>query len=266
MELLTTIPKLEPVVWNYKEVKDWVQEGTSQYLGLVITKEQVPEAKNDRAKLNKLKEAIESKRKEVKKELAQPYNVFEGQVKEITALIEAAINGIDTQIKDFENKEKESKKDDIERLFTECEMPSWLKLTQIWSEKWLNKTVNLTAIGNEFVSLKDKIATDIQAIHGQPDFVNEAELKYRETLNLGEALSYAFRLRQIASEKAKEDTEYVDGSRIGEPTTAQNAEELSFGVEDEERTWITFSAYLSTTQALKLRDFFKANHIEFKKG
>ena len=46
-------------------------------MNLVYTADQIKDAKKDRAKLNKFVTALEDKRKEIKKQVMQPYTAFE---------------------------------------------------------------------------------------------------------------------------------------------------------------------------------------------
>lgn len=58
---------LKAIEWNYEELKAELSQKLEDYKGLVYTEEQIKEAKADRAKLNALATAIDSKRKEIKK-------------------------------------------------------------------------------------------------------------------------------------------------------------------------------------------------------
>ena len=73
--------------------------------------------KRDRADLNKLKAAFEDERKRLKKACMEPYNRFEQQVKEITALIDEPIQLIDSQLSEIEERRKQLKQKEIEDLF-----------------------------------------------------------------------------------------------------------------------------------------------------
>lgn len=91
MELKIVSPQengfVEEIKWNNEELKAEIASKMKDYRGLVFTEESIAEAKKDRANLNKLKSAFEDERKRVKKLCMEPYNKFEQQVKEVTALI-----------------------------------------------------------------------------------------------------------------------------------------------------------------------------------
>ena len=78
---------LKAIEWNYEELKTELSQKLEDYKGLVYTEEQMKEAKADRAKLNTLATAIDSKRKEIKKQCLQPYEAFEAQIKDLLAVM-----------------------------------------------------------------------------------------------------------------------------------------------------------------------------------
>lgn len=100
---------IKAIEWNNEEIKREVADRVAHYKGLVYTDAQIPEAKKDHANLRKFAEALETKRKEVKKQCLAPYELFEKQVKEIVAIVNEPIALIDTQIKEYEQMKKDEK-------------------------------------------------------------------------------------------------------------------------------------------------------------
>ena len=71
MELKTEdIKALEPVKFNYEELKKELTEKVENYKNLVYTEENINMAKKDRANLNKLKKAINDEKIRVKNTLS----------------------------------------------------------------------------------------------------------------------------------------------------------------------------------------------------
>ena len=58
---------------NFKETKEWLQQALAPYQGMVVTEDAIAEAKTKRAEINKVKDALEDKRKAVKKQWLEPY-------------------------------------------------------------------------------------------------------------------------------------------------------------------------------------------------
>ena len=151
------------LVINYEELKAVLSVELEKYKGLVVTENQITEAKSTRAKLNKVKAAIEDRRKELKKEYLKPYEIVEKQAKELVDMIDEASSNIANQIKEFEEKEKEAKKIEIANLWVKL---GYNKITvdKIWNEKWLNKTFTLSKIKEEMQAQIDDIEGDLNAI------------------------------------------------------------------------------------------------------
>lgn len=95
---------LQSIEFNFDELKTELTQRLEKYQNLTFTADTVKEAKETKAGLNKFKEAIESRRKEIKKLCLKPYDEFENKVKELTKLIDEPINTINSQIQTFEER------------------------------------------------------------------------------------------------------------------------------------------------------------------
>lgn len=111
---------LQRIDWNKAELEANVRSIVAAYQGLVYTEDTVSDAKNDRAALRKLLNEIEDRRKLVKKKCMEPYEAFESDLKDVTALIKEQIDIIDGQVKEYENSVKEEKKARLQDVYTEA--------------------------------------------------------------------------------------------------------------------------------------------------
>ena len=87
-ELKVQAPQNAPVIWNYDELKVNLTTALADYQNRVYTEDTIAEAKEDSAKLNKLKKAISDERISRKKEYMKPFETFEDQAKELCELID----------------------------------------------------------------------------------------------------------------------------------------------------------------------------------
>ena len=195
------------IQWNNEELKAEIAAKMTEYEGLVFTEDTIKDAKKDRATLNKLKTAFEDERKRIKKAYMDPYNKFESQVKEVVALIERPIGLIDSQIKEVEENKKLQKKKDIEELFQGIGFQSFVTLDKIFDNKWLNATVSMTSIETRMKERIFQIGSDIHAINQLPEFSFEAMETYKETLDLGRAISEGQKLADIQKRKIAQEEE-----------------------------------------------------------
>lgn len=95
---------------NFDEYNAWLDEALKPYRGLVVQDEQIADCKKIRAELNKAEKAINSRKIEIKKEFLKPYTEFENETKKLMAKIAEVSGEIDSQIKDYEDRLKESRR------------------------------------------------------------------------------------------------------------------------------------------------------------
>lgn len=262
---------LKAIEWNYEELKVELSQKLEDYKGLVYTEEQIKEAKADRAKLNALSTALDSKRKEIKKKCLQPYEQFEAQIKDLLALIKEPVSLIDTQIKDFEEEKKKKKLEEVKELFEKLKTEAgeeleFISFEQIFEDKFLNASLSLkmveTVISNKFNSIKCNLKT----IADLKEYSFEATEVYKETLNLNTALEKAKYMVDMAERKKVEEEkrEQEKSEEIKEvaPDPQQEAEEPAT---DVKREWTAFEAYLSTEEAKMLASWLKLNNIKIRR-
>lgn len=261
---------LKAIEWNYDELKAELSQKLEDYKGLVYTEEQIKEAKADRAKLNALATAIDSKRKEIKKQCLQPYEAFEAQIKDLLALIKEPVSLIDTQIKDFEEEKKKKKLEEVKALFEKLkdeagEELEFISFEQVFEDKFLNASTSLkqveTVINNVFNSVKCNLKT----IAELKDYTFEATEVYKETLNLNEALEKAKYMVDMAEKKKAEEEKREQEKSEEVKEVAPDPQEAEETAADVKREWTKFEAYLSAEEAKMLASWLKLNNIKIRR-
>ena len=211
MELKIISPQeggfIKEIRWNNEELKAEISEKMQEYKSLAFTAETIQDAKKDRAKLNKLRTAFEDERKKVKKQCMEPYEKFERQVKELTALIDEPIRLIDSQIKEVEENRKAQKRKEIEELFSGIGFQTFVTLEKIWDEKWLNVSVPMSRIEEQMKTRMYQIGNDVMTIKNLPQFSFEALEVYKKSLDLTMAIQEGQRLSEIQKRKAAYEEE-----------------------------------------------------------
>ena len=267
----------EKITFNYDELKYELTEKVKMYKTLVYNDTQIAEAKKDKANLNKLKKALNDERIRREREYMKPFDIFKAQVNEIIGIIDEPIAVIDAQVKGYEEKEKGEKRQKIED-FWQGELredittmpPEWLQLSQIWDDRWLNKTVSIATAKSDIKNAISRISDDLATLSELPEFGFEATEVYKTTLDMNKALNEGRRLAEI--QKRKQEQEAL--AKAQAEAEAAIAEEpkpeppkpdfINPPVEEAPAKWVNFSALLTTQQALALKDFFECNNIEFK--
>lgn len=205
MEELNMIVKPQPgiIEFNNEELKAEFTEQMKIYEELPVSNGNRTERKKDVATLRKFKKALDERRKEVKSDWMKPYEVFEGKVKELIAIVDKPINMIDWQVKELESQERMAKKAEIERYFEEAaaEYTEWLAAEQIWDDKWLNASVTMKSVKQEMTDAIFAIRSALASLSfSVSDVKDEAIDRYKTDLNLTSAMGY---INQYEAQKAR---------------------------------------------------------------
>lgn len=245
-ELKIVAQNTSTISFNYEELKGEILAKAQEYEVAVYSAENIGIAKADRARLNKLKTALNEERLKREREFMLPFMEFKSQVADLISIIDKPIKAIDTQVKEFETAQKEQKRDECKRVFDtyRCvkDFPEWLEYEQIENPKWLNKTVSLATVEEEIGGAIQKVNSDIDMIQNYCPNPSVGVAHYKKTLDLQKSME----LGRMVAETEK-------------PKSVEPAPE-------EEAEWVSFRALLTPTQAKALAGFFKTNHITFEKG
>jgi hypothetical protein len=249
---------------------------------MAYTEDQVKEAKNDRAKLNKLKKALNDERIRLEKEYMKPFNEFKGQVNDIIGIIDEPIAIIDSQVKEFEQRKKDEKRDSIIELWNSKEKPEFLDEFDLFDERWLNSSVSMKKVEEDIDGIIKKTMDEVKIIEELPEYSFESLEEYKRTLDLSKAISEGKRLADIQKRKEeaerqkaelekamKEEEERIQNEPSKETESVPVVEETTptqTQAEENEtpRTWIGFKAYLSKEEAHELGEFIKAHNIKIQ--
>ena len=278
-DLSTALPAV--LEFNYDTLKSALAARMDLYRGLVVTEDGIKAAKQDRADLNKLREAIDAKRKEVKKACLAPYNNFEARVKELTALVDAPIAAIDKQLQQYEEQRRATKRADVQAIYEETvgELRSLLPFDKLWRDEWYNTNWSMKKIREAIVAAEGKAASDLEVLSTvESEFIEAVKLKYLEGLDLNAALAERARLQ----ERAAKLRQYEEQQRqVQENTTdnlqeeerakasARGAEQAAAATQSEgteENIYLLrFECQLTRAQAAALADFLKSNRISYRR-
>lgn len=207
-DLATVIP--QQIGFNFEELKSELTQRLEHYNNLVVTEDAIKDAKDDRANLRKLKEAIKKRGKEVEAEYGKPIVVFNGQIKELLDLIDAPIASIDGQVKNFEAQEKEAKRGEIAAAYNELvpeNIREIIPLDRIMDPTWLNKGTSMKKIREGIETKVKRTNVDMALIDGvNPKYMAAVLQKYVETLDVDTALNYQDEL-MAAEERFRQQEE-----------------------------------------------------------
>lgn len=272
-DLETALPA--EIGFNFDELKTELTERLHHYNTLVVTEDAIQDAKTDRANLRKLKDALDTHRKEVKKKCMQPYNSFESRVKELTALIDAPINAIDCQVKAFEEQQRQKKYEEIAAAYDEL-VPDAAKeiipLQRMLDPKWLNKGATMKSIREEMSVIANRTKIDMLYLESavQPEHLTAVRAKYIETLSIDAALDHRDALvatEQTFQQREAERATYQAPVQENPPAAAQepHVESAPQPTQEEKVYSLRLEFYLTMDQANALKKFLQHNRIQYTK-
>lgn len=296
MELRVNEVQLPEVIsFNYDELKAEITAVADKYANCIYNEDGIKGAKADRADLNRVKKALNDDRIRREKEYLKPFDDFKTKINELISIIDKPVKLIDTQIKSYEEQQKQNKKQSIIEYFDTLAKPEWLNFDRIFNEKWLNASVKMSAIQDEINAKLEQIQNDLNTLSKLPEFAFEATEEYKGTLDVNRAISEGSRLAEIAKRKAEHEAmlkaqaearakaaeearqraeaeRQAQAQREAEQAAQmQGVQAVQAQPEQAEETqpevkkqWVNFSAFLSTEDAIALKQFFNDRKIEFK--
>lgn len=251
---------IQAIEFNFEELKAELTKGLEKYQNLTFTEETIKDAKETKANLNKFKEAIETRRKEIKKLCMKPYEAFEVKIKELTALIDEPIKTISDQLQNFEDKRINEKAEEIKNFYDENigNLSNILPLEKIYNQKWLNSTYKLEKIQAEILETIAKVNGDLRVIADlklESDLELQVKDTYLQTLDFSMAMAEKNRLENLkkAINELEPQTE-CEPEIIEEPAPITAETKIYY-----REFWVKGTK----NQLIKLSEFLKNNGIEY---
>lgn len=286
------------IQWNFLELKKEIAETVQGYETSVYTDDTMKQAKADRAKLRKFVDALETKRKEIKKKYLVPYEQFERQEQELVALVQKAIDSIDGQVKSYEERLRAEKTDKIREFYEDniYDMGPYLPFDRVMKPEYANASTSMKSIREEILAQIQKVSEGIAILNSvESPYAADMKEVFLRTYDLGAAMAEqnrleaaerkrreyeADRLRRQAEKEAREKEEarrLIAAGRQSKPETGDQPvvrqmepsgmEKEVLSVEDtaaEVPQILDFRVYVTREQMIKLRQFLKDNGIRFE--
>lgn len=257
---------------NYDALIAWSKERTEVYAGLVVEETAISGAKQDTADLRRVAKFASDERIRITREHEQKIKKTIDQLKEVTNIFNTAADNISSQVKAFEQKDKNAKQETITAFFTKSVTPetaNYLTIEKLWNDKWLNKGYSMQDIEKEITEKITKATQDyrIITVMGLSPEITAAMLEsYFNRLDMGDALEkkrtleeQAERLRvaKMQAEAKKEEPQ----SRADEQQNAPLPFEQP-AVEEQVFT-VDIRLFVTAKQKQMFRTFLNDNGIKY---
>jgi len=260
---------------NLEGLQASIAQYVSRYSNLVITEDNLTDSKQVRAKLNKLKKALDNRRKEIKRNYNQPLREFETEVKKLEASIDMIIDPIDEGLGELEVQRREQRKADVMDLIAEMAPNYDVEVDEIeFDPRWLNKSISNKQITQEVASsmtvvkqAKDKLATATTMITKYAQAVDVDPIPWIDQLKQGQDVQYLLQAidRQVESAKERERQR-----ELKQQLAAEHQQETSTGkiVDTDTGEVVSLTRTLKITatkdQMWELSSYMKKNGIKFE--
>lgn len=264
---ITTVGKVED---NILEAKKYALELKEYYSTLVFNDEQISEAKDERASINKAVKKISDYRKNIVAEFKKPIELFEATAKETEKILKETSDFVDLQVKNFENKEKETRKENAKKIYENNieELKEILPFEKIFNDKWLNKgnwkeDGTSPIIEKEIIEVREKVRKELKAIEElHSEFELEIKNSYLQDFDLSKAILKNNQLQEQkkAFEKVAETKEEIVQEKVETMLKEEVKEE---NIDPIKEYTLKITAPISKLMAL--RKFLELNKIKFEK-
>lgn len=260
--IVSPIDKINEITVNYEQLKKALGQRLENYKNMTYSEDEIDIAKKDRANLNKLDSAIKGKITEIRKELLDPFTVAEKKLKELSSMVKDTSILIDNQVKNFETKEQEEKREQIKRVFEAYigDLKDLVLFDTIFNPRWLNKTYTMKKIEADINHLIVKAHDDMAVIDGQmkDENINKTVKAYYfshidDPSALGNALTYGNNMIET-NKKIDEITKQETHKEVETKEVKEIEEKLQI---------VDFRVWVTQEQKMKIRDFLIQNNIEY---
>lgn len=295
MELIIYNPQdngfLQKIEWNFEDLKKEITASAQEYEASVYTDDTIKAAKSDRAKLNKFVDALNGKRTDVRKALLKPDEQFGQEIKELTGIVQKAINNIDSQVKSYEQHQRDLKTAKVQGFYEENinDLAPVLPFDRVFKSEYANAATTMKSIKEDILSLIQKVGEGLAIINEvDSKYVGDMKEVFLSTYDIGAAMAERNRL-EAAEEKRKayEEEQACKKAEREAAMQAQTSRVINAGkspiisqppvktqpvtqstpvVETVENSVhvLDFRVHATKEQLVKLKDFLKANNIQFE--
>ncbi|PAK82912.1 hypothetical protein B8W93_01505 [Lentilactobacillus kefiri] len=263
---------------NFDQLKTAVEAYANKYQGMAVTASTEKESKSSRAELRKLKQALDDKRKEIRKKYAEPYQRFAAQIKDLEMTLDSSINPIDAGLKELEEQQRQTRLEHVKALIAEMlEAPgregilaSEIEIDPTWLNKSTSKRKIELALADVMGYIKkqhDDLKTGISTItkYAQAYQIDPAgwidQLKQGQDVNyLLQAIDNQVKLNQEAEQRkqAQQATEQANEIKQGNKTVNKTTGEVI-----SRDVTLTISA--TVPQMNRLKQFMDSNGIIYRR-
>ena len=226
VETMVTIVQEPVIIQKLQEIGDCFRYEAERAMSLEATEENKAEIKELRSKINKKFDLVDSKRKEVKNALYEPYTKFEDMFKKTVKKTHDEVeSALKNKIDAIEEVQKREKKDKVMAYFIEaCQA----KNIDFVNFEDLGLTINLSVteakLKKSINAFLEKVESEIQLINSL-EHKDEIFVEYKKNFSVSDAVN-TVNARYKAIEEEKQRRERLEEQRRAEAETISRVDEV----------------------------------------
>lgn len=269
---INEIMKIEqmPVVFEQLErIGTLIDEKTKDLDKLECNEENKQEVKRRRAEINKTLEILETRRKEIKVKLLEPYNIFEDKYNnECKEKLQQANEMLKTKIETIEKLQKDERELELREFAQNWFVAKGIEDYVSFEDIKLNITLSasMKSLEDKIIEFCEKVFNDIKLIE-QEEYKEEILLEYKHSLDFTYSkLKVLDRYAELEALKQKQET--LKQQEEKQQEMIEKVEEVITPpkevIEDTEIIEVQFKVIATKEKILKLRDYLKENEINYE--
>lgn len=163
------------------------------------TADELRQIANERKYLNGIARELDERRKDIKREYTRPLDELERMFNARRDRIKAVVARLQAVEKEADEERKAAKESELREHYVAVAglLADVVPYEVVADPKWLNKQPNIETCKRELEGRCLKAASDWETLKGlNLEYADEAELRFFQTLDLGEATAYATKLAE----------------------------------------------------------------------
>ena len=211
---------------NINDVKEYALKLSEYYNIKEFDEDTLKDAKSERAEVNKFKDKVADFRKEITKKFNAPLEKFTTTAKETEKILKETYDTINSQIKAYEDKQKEEKEEEVKSYFTElCEAENIDFVNYEQANINVTLSASMKSLKEQAKKFVNKVVDDINLINST-QFVDEIMIDYKKDLNVSRAITEVNN-RHAELEKVKQQKEEQTEQKLNDKEMLNRIDSLS---------------------------------------
>lgn len=271
---LSSTPK---IIEQLDILGEYIDNGLENIKNISCSEENKQEVKKYRAEINEMLKVLEDKRKEIKKQILEPYDLFNNKFEQVAKnKLQNASQMLNDKISYIETQQKADKEQELREFANEHFIDKGIQDLVTFEKIGLNITLSasMKSLKDQIIIFCEKVADDLDVILLE-DMKDEIYVEYKKSLNYTEAKKKVLE-RQIEIKNAQIATQQIEETKESEEVIVQNVQAVTPIKVSVDNTYeicekvaddlleVSFTVVASKDKILKIKEFLTQEKIEWR--